>query len=132
MRQAEILYVEKYSESIWVDLQSPHGGGRYCSWWRQRSGRKCLVIVRNHIGVEEHESNSNDAGQKQEKATVGDGVQTEQKPTPTTITRRTCEIKHRSISMETCAQTQILAPSLRSDQRCLSSEAAGRRHAQQH
>lgn len=27
-----MLYVEKYSESIGVDLQSPQGGGRYWSW----------------------------------------------------------------------------------------------------
>lgn len=31
MRQALMLYVEKYSESMGVDLQSPHGGGRYWS-----------------------------------------------------------------------------------------------------
>lgn len=32
MRQAVMLYVEKYSESMGVDLQSPQGGGRYWSW----------------------------------------------------------------------------------------------------
>ncbi|TNN55395.1 hypothetical protein EYF80_034407 [Liparis tanakae] len=31
MRQAVMLYVEKYSESMGVDLQSPQGGGRYWS-----------------------------------------------------------------------------------------------------
>ncbi len=32
MRQAVMLYVEKNSESMGVDLQSPQGGGRYWSW----------------------------------------------------------------------------------------------------
>lgn len=31
-----MLYVEKYSESIGVDLQSPQGGGRYWSWRSER------------------------------------------------------------------------------------------------
>lgn len=41
MRQALMLYVEKYSESMGVDLQSPHGGGRY---WSCNSKRHILCL----------------------------------------------------------------------------------------
>jgi len=47
MRQAVMLYVEKYSEFMGVDLQSPHGGGRYWSWKRPNR----YTFPPRHVGI---------------------------------------------------------------------------------